>query len=315
MRLSTLTTLALLAGCRADPGPAARQSLASPWVYEAEDTGAGGEDGAALALAMQAVVDHIPTWRAEPLLLSYHEARALGAGGCPDEGSMDAGALGVQTWWYGACSTPGGVHFNGVMTAWDWTDLGVEAVQVLDIAGRLPAGYTYSGGGFEGRIDIFDEAGTADFSCSCEGVQGVGLSAEGAPLWFSYARGPASWTGPAAEGSWLAEEGVRAAVWQRYDLDLATGRLTGEAEVDVTGLGGRFGTGRVHARVSVDAEGESFACHEPALDGSLRDALSAEWLPVAFRPAQPGSCEVCLDTDPTACVDLNPLVAAEARPW
>ena len=109
----------------APPPDPAGNGASTAWAPPGGDTSAADLDTAVLLSDVQLAMDRLPDWDGAPLLASYGAARATGSDTCPGESSLvdDDGVQ--QTWWYGACRSDAGVHFNGVMTAWAWSGLPV----------------------------------------------------------------------------------------------------------------------------------------------------------------------------------------------
>ena len=291
----------------------ARGPGATEWEWSDPD-GTSTFDAAVFAADLQTVIDALPAYRPEPLLASYAAARDLGDDNCPAEDSLVTGGV-TNTWWYGVCVSRQRVHFNGVMTAWGWEGVDVRDYAVTDLDGLAPEGFDWWGHGFEGRIDIYDEAATADFSGSCEAVTATGQASDGRLLNFDYVRGPAAWTGPEAAGSWLEATTVRAAVALWADSEPSGQGWTLHVNADQSGLGERYRSATLHYDMRLTAD--RLGCI--AVQGFMlvRDSSTALWSEARVDQGESGACSACAEFEgETICSDLSPLIAeANARWW
>jgi hypothetical protein len=262
---------------------------------------------------LQLVVDTLPSYRPGPLLESYAAARTLGEGSCPAEDSLTEAGI-TNTWWYGACTSAHRVHFNGVMTAWGWDGIDLAPLRVTDLGSLVPDGFLWWGNGFEGRIDIFDEADTADFSCSCEAVTATGQASDGRAVYLDYARGPASWTGPEADGTWLEQTTVRASLALWAESDPRGEAWTLHVEADESGMGERYRS--VKLQYDIKLTPDRLGCTEVAGSIRVRDATTATWAEVTAEKGEGAPCNACVEVEgQTVCTDLTPLLMEATSRW
>lgn len=314
---SVVVLVCVGAGCKDLPAPAPsasvgeRTSATTEWIYEGDDTAIAGVDLAVLQTDLQAQIDLVPFWNGAPLKASYAAARTRGDSACPAEEGLDDPVMGRTTWWYGACSTSAGVHFNGAFTRWDWDGDGLAATDVQNMSGRLPEGYTYTGGGFEGRIDIYDEGGGLDFGCSCHGMTGSGASEDGSTLTFSFARGPATWSGGEADDSWLLTPEILPSVWQLYTTLPAENARVARADASLSGVGERYQTSQFSIDLRSDLTDRT--CLDAHLSGLVRDSFDASWIAVEAAQRAAGECVTCFTVDGAGdvCVDLHAIRDAD----
>jgi hypothetical protein len=255
----------------------------------------------------------LPRYRPGPLLASYAAARTLGEGVCPAEDSLTEDGI-TNTWWYGACTSARRVHFNGVMTAWGWDGIDLAALRVKDLGGLVPEGFAWWGNGFEGRIDIYDEADTADFSCSCQAVTASGQATDGRAVYLDYARGPASWTGPEADGTWLEDTTVRASLGLWADSDPRGEAWTLHVDASESGLGERYRS--VTLQFDIKLTPDRGGCTDISGTLRVRDVSTATWAELGAEKGEGAPCSACSEVEgETICTDLTPLLTEATSRW
>lgn len=294
------------AGCSGSSAPEERPaSSATPWVFT--DTGADAAFDAATAEAdLGTLLTSMSEVQPEPLLASYGAARAYGDEDCPPEESLDSDA-GLLTWWYGACQIEEtGTTFNGVMTAWQWKGLDLSTQSITDLNGAFPPGYSWTGVGFDGRIDVFDAAATFDFSCSCEVVIADGVAEDGGTTRVTLTRGPASWTGEEATGTWIDVPGqlVRLQTQSTVNTD---GMTSVSVLATLSGPGERYRALTIELNASFDA-GVDDRCAQASGTLGLRDSWTGATHEAGFDASGEG-CTICSDLEgSTVCADALPLL-------
>lgn len=313
---------ALAAGCSSErAGSDTAPPSAWTWEGAAPDEEADAE---ALSEATQALVDSLRSVTASPVLSSYYEAMSYGLEWCPSQTETSSEATGDMRYWDGMCEGQQGVWFKGPMTTWTWDgiDIGAGSVDIIsEILGSSPSfdGYLFYGNGIRGQTDIFDPTGAIDFNCSCTAMQGMGMAEDGRVGFFSFMDGPAHWTGPASEGTWMAE-GWRPGLWTWAEVDPGAEMKQVTVAGNLTGFTERFDTARLDANVFRPTDG-SLACTAGELSSlslRVRDAETADWYDLAFAiEASEDSClaTAALESGAVVVVDLASLVSWEGAPW
>ncbi len=278
---------------------------ATPWVYEPEEDVATF-DPDVFGSDLSTLVAALPTIQPGPLFDAYATARAAGDELCPDENTLATDDADL-TWWYGGCSTAARTHFNGVMTAWEWNGQDLSQQEVPNLS-AFREGFAWVGRGFAGRIDIFDEAGTFDFSCSCQAVLADGVAADGSTARVSYARGPATWGGPGSGDTWLQMEDQRGTVLAT-DLVLGSGRHSPQLEATILGPGERYRGLELLLNADISRVDGALTCIAVEGTGEIWQADAGETEALTFtRSTELGGCYTCAEVQgETFCIDAAPL--------
>jgi hypothetical protein len=280
------------------------------WNWEPADTGTVAQDVGEMELAAQDWVDRARTVVATDALDVYHAAMSLGTGSCP-EVAVTEGTFPTE-YWDGMCSGPDGTIFKGPMTQFTWSALTVADAAGYELSAFIPDdGLAYDGVGMYGQTDIYTADGSVDYNCSCWAIQGSGRGGE-AHAWFSLMSGPTHWTGEETADTWLADEALRATLWQYYAED-ATGARTALVSGSLTGLDFRYDTVEANLSLVRDAAG---ACS--ALDLAWIEARDARTSTRATGDLDIApDCTACahMGDDEDLCVDLAPLFAWEGTPF
>ncbi len=319
--LTPISALLLLAGCAAE---GTGDSAPSGWSWE-EQAPEEVASAADLSLDVQALIDQLRTINAAPVLSSYYEAMGNSLAWCPEQTETTAETTGDMRYWDGVCAGSEDVWYKGPMTTWTWDgiDLAAGTVDIIStIMASSPSfeGYAFNGNGIRGQTDIYNPDSSVDFNCSCTAMQGMGMADDGRIGFFSFMDGPAHWTGPAAEGTWMAE-GVRPGLWTWAEANPAEDMRHLTAAGNVTGFAERFDTARLDLTVFAPIDG-SKACTAGDLSSfslSIRDAETADWYNLEFEidDSDAAACTACatLESGEQLCVDLLPAIAWEGAPW
>jgi hypothetical protein len=249
-------------------------STSTPWTYEDSASNTAFDPVVAQAdldVLLAAILEVQP----EPLFESYSAALDHGDEACPPVDSLESDGETV-VWWYGACDVEAtGVRFNGVMNGWKWDEVDLSEQEVTDLEGAFTPGYSWSGSGFEGRIDVYDSEGTFDFSCSCEAVIARGESEDGAE----------------ADDTWLAGEGELASVQLASTYD-AEGRREVAAIVSLSGPGERYRGVTLDMSAWIDPGFEG-VCSGATGTLGIHDSWTGEWSTSELDFDAGAGCDLC----------------------
>lgn len=276
--------------------------LPSAWLYDETTSGAPNLDADAVSAGTQAVLDRVLTFNANPISRSYDEMMALADAECPPISSSTPGGGAWET----NCTAESGAEFAGFVSAYSSEDGAVVR--------RFRAEATITA--LDGRR--LTMAGDAESRWQ---AQSNGESRSSAVSGVMY------YDGPAADGTWLAED-VELSL--EYNLVTADGALVSLGlEGAVAGLEGEM-SAVSFSDVQFSFPSGSACALEPAGTVAVRDAEGV-WADLVFDAEydsesgltidEPELCDGCgtLWYDGTefgqSCVDLTALHASVVDSW
>lgn len=252
--------------------------------------------------ALDVVFATVFAYNGDVLFRAYHEAMAYADAECPPIASGDGGSM-----WDTNCVSNTGAEFDGFISEFEGTQDENEARRMRGEASiSLPDGT---------ELVVAGEVSTD-----------VVLSAEH-PAWRSEMSGVMRYDGPAAAGTWIAQESD---VNLSYEL-LATAGDTLERFLingSVAGLDGDI-TAVAFAQLQMDTVSGAQCALEPAGEIRLRDT-DGVWASLTFDAsfdeetgwsAPEGTCDGCAElmydgeSLGPVCVDFAVLLQSELPPW
>ncbi|MEZ4240374.1 MAG: hypothetical protein R3F59_30320 [Myxococcota bacterium] len=270
----------------------------TPWTVPTGTT-PPAFDEAALTDGLRTVVQRVLTLDAAPAFATYDEVMQYGSGGCPGSYGGYTSTYGAAESWYSQCQAPSGAVFSGYVS--DYADFGYDPATGEGYRGLYaeasvidPDGTRWSGAGYWAR-NQYTGGGAFQIEVELDGV--------------------VDYAGPAADGTWVAEQLVPGEIdiarygptdgrWQVVE---ATGSLAG-LDPGPEGLG-------VDTIELVDVSLDSRdGCPEPRGRISLRTA-APDWFDLDFDgdPAGgPDACDGCAEARwrgvalGEVCADFSP---------
>jgi len=309
----------LLVGCAADGDGDLEPS---PYIYDEPDAPAPELDAADLADAIASAFATLDAIDTRPWYAAYLTQLDWRTGDCPltltDFGGDYADGQSFE-YWQGDCTTDDGAAFEGRVFHYEWDDVQDDEF--------LVNGY---------YVDLSGAVETPDGLVTGAGAVGA-FTGEGPVYnyWQQIVEGTFTWSGQAADGTWLEEGSAVRPTIARVAIDappneaaeLPNGARVAQIEGGITGLPGDLDT------VSFSGvqlfTGDLGACpDEPSGTVSVRDD-AGNWYDIEFHgPVEvdddsfdPAKCDGCGDAwyrgelVGTTCVDFSTLVSWDQSPW
>lgn len=266
---------------------------------------------------MQAQLDGVRALRATDPLNSFRAVMEFSEPRCPASGVTTTTEDAGSTYYFdGLCSTDT-ITFKGPALLHTWDVDRVEPVAAMSVTSGLPTNVLWSGYGFNGQTDVYGVNGDPDFNCSCTMIDIVGSDSDGAAWFFGITQGPAHYTGPEGQGSWMDDPGIDPALSITVTDD---GRLRRFQIFSTTsGLGERYDAAELSVVGAAGRGGGNWNCAPDALtlDIDYRDSQDATWSSISLTTYD-SSCELCGTASNGEAVCLDPRAALldwDGSPW
>lgn len=252
-----------------DPGGTPSDPTADP-SWTVPDTVPPDFDAAALGDGLDIAVRRLQSLDVRPALDAYAEIMVYRDGGCPYSYGYDTTYQGYADTWYAQCETAGEDTFSGY-------------------AGLYTNSY------YEGYRSVYLSAAATVLTAdgrrwSASGAWSIEDSDEGAYRYRADALdGVYAYDGPAAAGTWIAEQLQASVLIEREEAQNGNWR-TFSADGQLTGLTGPVDTVDL-VDVSLDSRAD---CAEPYGTIALR-TTAGDWFDVAFsgEDGEDGGCDGC----------------------
>ncbi len=159
------------------------------------------------AEAAQNTLDHLRVVTGAGTVSYYGALYEQRSQSCPSA-AVGSDAWGDTEYWDGACRTPQGVWFNGPMTRWTFAEADMASGFATVFGYQFQDDdYAWTGVGMQGQTDIYDEAETFDFNCSCTAAMAIGVGEEHQIAYRSLINGPTHYDALEGGGGWW-DEGI-----------------------------------------------------------------------------------------------------------
>ena len=285
--------------------------LPSAYEFVPDEEETEGFDETLAAEALQAVVDEVRTFSADPVLEAYAGAMEDADENCPIWYEYEG-----DSYWFANCESSAGAKFEGYAFAYEYED--------TDISGD---GQLWDGLAAYGSLKIIDADG---YTLEIGGVvQELGGENDYGDVWYNQVYGGFTWDHPDAEGSWLAEDQwpslIQYALYYPDYFDIRA--YTGSGAV--SGLSSTWHTADLN-NVAIISELAGFPCdEEPAGSVAIRNG-DGHWFDVVFDVQIDeksdsyelvGACDGCGtaysgdEVVGEVCADFSGLLEWGDEPW
>lgn len=287
------------------------------WSWENPDSGGGLLDVEALRADLQAQLDAIRNVRATDPINSFRAVMEYAEPTCPSTAVTTTTEDAGSTYYFDNLCSTRDMIFKGPALLHTWVENRVEPIAAMEVAAKLHPDILWTGYGFNGQTDIFSTDGGLDFNCSCTMVDIVGTDSDGTAWFFGVTQGPAHYTGPEGEGSWMEDAGIDPAI--SVTVSDGDGARSVELSSASSGIGERYDAVNFTLMGLAGHGGGTWNCAPDALTMTIayRDSEDASWWSMSLT-SRDSSCALCGDAPNGEELCLDPHVALldwEISPW